>query len=73
VSAVALVDQIACIERALAKRRASYPDFVARKAMTQELADIEIAQMAAALETLRGLVVKPAPAPVQPSLFGGRK
>jgi hypothetical protein len=48
-------DQIACAERELGYRRHVYPRRVASKAMTQDLADREMARMEAIVLTLKML------------------
>lgn len=50
-----LDDQIRCIQRELARRQRMYPARVKTHRIPQATADREIAQMAAALETLRSL------------------
>lgn len=51
-STITLADQVACVEREIAMRRAVYPGLVARERMSQAKADREIAAMEAVLETL---------------------
>lgn len=48
-------EQIACVARELALRENVYRNRVERKAMKQELADLEIARMKAVLETLKSV------------------
>ncbi len=52
---IPLTDQITCIERELAFRRKLYPQWVERKSLTQEGAEIEINRMEAVLATLKGI------------------
>jgi hypothetical protein len=53
---VPLHTQLECVERELKMRKHVYPRRVATNVMTQQLADREIANMTAVVETIRGLV-----------------
>jgi len=48
-----IADQISCIEREIGYRVRVYPRWVAAGKMTQAKADLELARMQAALNTLR--------------------
>lgn len=50
---VPLREQVACVAREVALRKAAYPRWVASGRMKQAAADREIAAMEAVLETLR--------------------
>ena len=50
-----LDDQIAEVRRELALRERVYPNFVAKKRLTQEKADRHMAAMRAVLQTLEGM------------------
>lgn len=52
---ITLADQIACAARELKIRQGVYPKWVRSDRMKQDVADIEIARMAAILETLKSL------------------
>jgi hypothetical protein len=54
-SHVPLHDQISCVRREIAMRIRVYPRMVETRAMTQEWADFQIAQMQAVLATLEAL------------------
>lgn len=53
-------EQIAAVARELALRENVYRSRVLRKAMTQELADSELARMRAVMETLKAVKAKDA-------------
>jgi hypothetical protein len=49
-------EQLACVEREVAMRKAVYPRWVGASKMKQAKADAEIRAMEAVAETLRGLL-----------------
>lgn len=53
--APSLADQIACVEREITMRKKVYPRQVARGNMGAVVMQLELARMAAVLETLKGL------------------
>jgi hypothetical protein len=52
---ITLADQIKCVAREIALRKAAYPGWVANRRLTQAKADREIAAMEAVLGTLKRL------------------
>ena len=50
-----LTAQIACVQREIGMRARVYPAWVAKKKMSQEKADAEIATMTAVLATLQAV------------------
>jgi len=63
---ISLAEQIACLERELALRRHVYPKWVEAGRLKDEQAKMEIARMAAALNTLCALEVESRPLDPQP-------
>ena len=54
-----VAEQIAELERELALRRRVYPDFIARKRLSARAADLQIARIEAAIDTLTRLAASP--------------
>lgn len=52
---VSIADQIAELERELSLRQRVYPEFVRAKRLSQRNADLQIARLQAAIDTLRSV------------------